>query len=63
MITARDLNEGVRYFDPRYGVLTVMCDRGMCSHEKRDRYSVHVRCGSMEFFNAYYDDETFRQVD
>lgn len=62
MITANDLTTGTTFFDPNYGRLTVVCDRGLCTHDKRDRYSVHVRLGSSEFFNAYFDDETFKQV-
>lgn len=62
MLTANDLTAGTKFYDPNYGTLTAVCERGMCSHEKRDRYSVHVRLGSMEFFNAYFDDETFEKV-
>lgn len=62
MITANDLIAGTKFFDPNYGLLTVVCDRGACTHDHRDAYSVHVRMGSMEFFNAYFGDETFERV-
>ena len=62
MITANDLTAGTKFFDPNYGLLTAVCDRGACSHERRDAYSVHVRMGMMEFFNAYFDNETFERV-
>lgn len=64
-ITANDLKAGVRYVDTVAGQtmnLTVVCDRGLCTHDKRDRYSVHVRGAGAEFFNAYHDDETFLTI-
>ena len=62
-ITANELTAGVTFSGEVSGQtvrMSVVCNRGMCSHEKRDRYSVHVRAGSMEFFVAYYDDDTFQ---
>ena len=61
-ITANELTAGTKFFDPNYGVLTAVCDRGACTHDKRDRYSVHVRIGQSDFFNAYFDDDTFKRV-
>lgn len=62
MLTANDLTAGTKFFDANYGVLVAMCDRGACTHDRRDRYSVHVRLGSSEFFNAYHDTDTFEKV-
>lgn len=63
MITANDLTAGTRFLDPDYGILTAVCDRGLCTHDKRDSFSVHVRWGRSEFFNAYNDDDTFDKVE
>jgi len=58
-VRADELVPGTRFVDPtaQRERVEVVCPRGACSHEERDRYSVHVRRigGGMEWFSAFHD--------
>ena len=61
LVSAGSVVAGTRFLEVRgteaYRVQAV-CDRGSCSHEERDRYSVHVRDldrPGHEWFSAHHD--------
>jgi hypothetical protein len=63
-IRADQLVVGSRFFEEvagrRYRV-EVVCPRGACAHERRDRWTVHLReIGTAgEWFSAHHDDQEF----
>jgi hypothetical protein len=65
-VRADELVPGTRFVDPtaQRERVEVVCPRGACTHEERDRYSVHVRRigGSMQWFSAFHDDEALELV-